>query len=191
MLNTFRFWLTISGIYGSHLLWENVRDSTETHKRQRLEQLFLLLLLTTFFLLLEAFVRSQSLLLNFADVTLREKIYITRCYSSFWSRTFHTITLCFTPQRKANSIGISTRAIIFACFKRLILLNINSTSRYRLTSRLRLCPTYNLSNLPNLHSFNNLSRFTRAVGFFANQIFNRQGSVLLNTIKDLDKRSQR
>lgn len=182
-------WLSISGIYGSRLLWENVRDSTEEHQKQRLEQLFLLLLLTTFFLLLEAFVRSQSLVLNFADVTLREKISLLQGAIPPFGAALSTLLLYvlhlnvkltrLVSLQELSSLLVSKglSSLILTLLLGIALLLGSGYVPHTAFQIFLICILF-LTIYPDLQE---------PLDFIANQIFNRQGSVLLNTIKDLEQ----
>ena len=182
-------WLGISGIYGSRLLWENIRDSTQTHQQQRLKQLFLLLLLTTFFLILEAFVRSQSLILHFSDVTLREKISLLQgaippfgaALSTLLLYVLHlNVKLTRLVSLQELSSLLASKGIASLLLTLLIGISLLLGSGYvpHTTFQIFLISILFLTIYPDLQE---------PLDFLSNQIFNRQGSLLLNTIKELEQ----
>ena len=180
-------WLGISGIYGAQLIWFKIKDSTEPHQKQRLQQLFLLLLATTFFLLFEAFVRMKTPLVPLEGLAIREKISLLQgavppfgaALSTFLLYVLHLnvkLTRLVSLQELFSllfSKGIAS--FVFTLFIGISLL-LSSDYVLHTAFQIFLISILFLTIYPDMQE---------PLDFISNQILNKQGSSLLLTIQEL------
>lgn len=190
-------WFTISCTYGAYVLWTLLKDSTEQHRQQRLQQLFALISVSAIFLVLEAFTRTQIPAMPIS--TIKEQVSILQGPIPPFGAVF-TILLLYVLHLNVKLTRLISLQELFARIAN------KSIAAFALTALIGLSllfsplviSSWNFSQgyvshtgfqifLVSLLFLTIYPNVQKGIDFISNHLFNRQGSILDDVIVELEK----